>query len=233
MPDEPAPPRKPRVALCIPCYDMWKAETGYDLLRLCIHSAPHIDLVPAFTRGHDTSEARNVLVEEIAAATGDLKVDAILWVDADMMFPPDALVRLLSHRLPIVGADYRNRGAPFPRIGQWVNPDDPMGSYLEIPEEAPKTGLDDNMALLGFGLILTRMHIFDDPRWQRPWFVRAWIPNARRPDNLSGFTTEDSIFCTMARALGHKIVCDLDLSAEVSHIGQFTIPWVLGGKKNG
>ena len=51
MSDDPAPSRKPRVALCIPCYESWKAETGFDILRLTIYSAPYVDLIPAFTRG--------------------------------------------------------------------------------------------------------------------------------------------------------------------------------------
>jgi hypothetical protein len=81
--------------------------------------------------------------------------------------------------------------------------------------------------VLGFGLILTHMQIFDSPDWPRPWFVRSWLPQAARPDNPSGFSTEDSVFCTLARAHGFKIHCDLDLTKEVSHIGQTIIPWDL------
>ena len=219
--------RKPRVALCLPAYDSWKAESGYDIVRLAIYSAPFVDLSVAFMRGVDTSEARNHLVAQFQAVKGDDAPDALLWIDVDMQFPPDALVRLLNHRVAIVGADYRNRGAPFPRIGKWVDPEKPFESFLPIPEDGPRTGLDEKMAVLGFGLILTYMSVFADPKWPRPWFVRAWNPNHIRVDNPSGFTTEDMVFCTMARAFGHKIHCDLDLSAEVAHIGQMSIPWVL------
>ena len=223
---EPAP-RKPRVAICIPAYDSWKAETGFDVLKLVICSAPHVDLTASFIRGQDTSTARNNMVAGFKELKGDQAVDAILWIDADMMFPPDALLRLLSHRVPIVGADYRLRMPPFPRIGHWVNPENPFADYIPIPDDAPQTGLDDNFAVLGFGLILTHMRVFDHPEWQRPWFIRTWMPNAIRSDNLDGFSTEDSIFCTMARACGFKIHCDLDLTREVSHIGQMSVPWQL------
>ena len=219
--------RKPRVALCIPAYDSWKAEMGFDLLRLAIYSAPQVELTASFIRGQDTSEARNSMVTGFKSMPADQAIDAILWIDADMMFPPDALLRLLAHRVPIVGADYRLRMPPFPRIGHWVDPDKPFEAYVPIPEDAPQTGLDDNMAVLGFGLILTHMRVFDNPQWPRPWFIRTWMANAVRSDNPSGFSTEDSIFCTMARAAGFKIHCDLDLSAEVSHIGQMAVPWNL------
>jgi hypothetical protein len=225
--DNERPNRKPRVALCIPAYDSWKAEMGYDAVRLAIFSAPHVDLTACFIRGQDTSEARNALVAGLKDLKDDQALDALLWIDADMRFPPDALVRLLSHRVPIVGADYRLRMPPFPRIGHWVNPANPFADYIPIPEDAPKTGLDSNMAVLGFGLILTHMRVFDVQQWPRPWFIRTWMQNAARKDNPSGFSTEDSIFCTMARACGFKIHCDLDLTAEVAHIGQMEVPWTL------
>ncbi len=219
--------RKPRVAICIPSYDGWKAETGYDVLRLAIASAPHADLQAGFIRGQDTSEARNQLVAEFRDLPPDTRPDFILWVDADMRFPPDALLRLLMRRKAIVGADYRLRTPPFHRIGQWVNPDAPFEKYIPVPSDAPTTGVDDRYAMLGFGLILTHMKVFDCTDWPRPWFVRVWAPGAARPDNPSGFATEDGLFCTMARAHGFKIHCDLDLTAEVSHIGQTIVPWEL------
>lgn len=220
--------RQPRVAIAIPSYDGWKAETGYDVGRLLIYSAPHIDLTMAFVRGQDTSEARNHLVSQIKAQPAGQEIDAILWIDADMTFPPDALIRLLNHRVAIVGADYRKRIPPFIRIGQWFDPDDPFGHCFPVPPDAPTTGLDDKMAMIGFGLILTRMRVFDQPKWQRPWFARPFNPQYATTENPSGFNTEDHIFCSMARAHGFKIHCDLDLSAEVSHIGQMAVPWNLG-----
>lgn len=227
MSDDKGHPRRPRVALAIPSYDGWKAEMGHDALNLAINSAPHVDLTTVFVHGQDTSEARNNIVAALRDMPDDQKVDAILWIDADMRFPPDALLRLLRHRLPLVGADYRLRKPPFPRIGLWYDPDNPFSHYYPPPPEAPKTGLDDRMAVLGFGLILTHMRLFEFPDWPRPWFARAWSNQNVRVDNPSGFITEDCVFCTMARAHGVKVVCDLDLSAEVSHIGGMQVPWNL------
>jgi hypothetical protein len=220
--------RRPRVAIAIPSYDGWHAETGYDVVRLLIYSAPHVDLTMTYTRGQDTSVARNHIVAQLKEQPEDQKVDAILWIDADMTFPPDALIRLLNRRVPIVGADYRKRIPPFERIGQWFDPENPFGECFPVPAEAPTTGIDDRMAMIGFGLILTRMRVFEQPQWQRPWFARAFNPQYATPEKPDGFNTEDTVFCSMARALGFKIYADLDLSAEVGHIGQMTVPWQLG-----
>ena len=223
---EPAP-RRPRVAIAMPSYDTWEAETGHDALNLAIFSAPHVDLTTAFIHGQDTSEARNGIVAGLKALPAEQQVDAILWIDADMRFPPDGLIRLLQHRVPIVGANYRSRKPPFHPLGLHFDPAEPFGKYIPVPEDGPSAGLDDKMALLGFGFILTRMRVFEHAQWQRPWFVRTWNPQAAREDNPSGFTTEDCVFCTMARATGFKICCDLDLTEQVSHIGQMQVPWRL------
>jgi glycosyltransferase involved in cell wall biosynthesis len=218
--------RRPRVAVAIPSYDGWHAETGYDVLRLAVYSAPQVDIVPVFSRGQDTSVARNSIVSHCKAQPAGVEIDAILWIDADMTFPPDALIRLLNHRVPIVGADYRKRIPPFDRIGQWFDPQSPFECF-PVPADAPTAGLDDKMAMIGFGLILTRMRVFNQPKWQLPWFARPFNPENGTPENPSGFNTEDTVFCSMARAHGFKINCDLDLSAQVGHIAQMTVPWNL------
>jgi hypothetical protein len=42
--------------------------------------------------------------------------DWLLWLDADMDFPADALIRLLRHNVDIVGGDYRLRRRASPSL---------------------------------------------------------------------------------------------------------------------
>lgn len=217
--------RKPRVGVAVPTYQFWYPEMGHALVCMATYSAGMVDLTHAFMRGQDTSQARNNLVRGFQKI--DPPLDFILWVDSDMTFPPDALVRLLNHKAPIVGADYRLRMPPFPRIGMHPNPDSPFDAYVQVPEGAATSGIDDNMAVLGFGLLLTHMSVYT--AYPPPWFIRTWNPKAARDDNPDGFSTEDSVFCTMARLAGIKIACDLDLTREVCHIGQMSVPWEFKG----
>src|SRR5205823_6020553 len=38
--------------------------------------------------------------------------DYILWLDVDHVFPPDALVRLLAHKRPVIGINQPTRSNP-------------------------------------------------------------------------------------------------------------------------
>lgn len=211
---------KPRVALCIPSGSAWMGATAYSVLCLGIASGEEFDLLPINLRGHDTAEARNTMVR--AALEND--ADWLLWIDADMDFPADSLRMLMRHDKDIVGADYRRRTPPFPKIGLAVNPADPLGPPLPltIEEETQSSGLVER-AVLGLGLLLVRADVFRTATG--PWFARIWNEHAARPDNPFGMTTEDCLFCHASRMRGYKVWCDLDLSAHVRHVAEFAVQW--------
>lgn len=213
---------RPSVALCIPSGENWKGATAFAALCLGIASDMHVNLCPINVRGTDTAHARNQMVR-MAREQG---VDWTLWIDADMVFPPAALLRLLAHDKDIVGADYRLRTPPYPKIGLAIDPANPQGPALQLSaaDEAITTGLVER-AVLGLGLLLVRTSVFTE---DGPWFMRGWLPQNTRSDNPDGFTTEDSFFCAYARHRGHRVWCDLDLSAEVLHVGEMMVPWQLG-----
>lgn len=200
---------KPKVALCIPSGDTWKGLMAYSWMGLCARSAPHAQLIPVNARTQDTAEARNYMT----AAALDAGAEWLLWIDADMVFPSDGLLRLLAHDTDIVGADYRRRSPPFPRIGK------PVG----LPAQS---GLE-HVHFIGLGFLLMRAQVLR--KMGRPWFVRSWNRDGGTPDNPSGFATEDAFFCGHAAHLGYKVFADLDLSDEVGHICETPIPWNLTG----
>ena len=213
---------KPRVAVCIPCGDSWKAPMAFQSLCLGIQSAPHTQILPLIIIGDDTAQARNALVRAALAEDADY----ILWIDADMIFPPDALLRLLAHKRDIVGADYRRRVPPFGKIGLSIHPDDPKGLPMFKGEKGAtqKTGLVER-AIIGLGLMLVRADVYR--ALPAPWFVRIYTPEHATADNPDGFSTEDSYFCQVARMKDYRIWCDLDLTAQVLHVGEAVVPWQL------
>lgn len=191
---------------------------------LAIHSAPHVGVIPINLRGEDTAQSRNRLVRH-AMRSG---AEWLLWIDADMVFPPDALLRLLAYDLDIVGVDYRLRGPPFRRIGLFMRDDDKMRTtHVSMADaKAQATGLLE-MAVLGLGFILVRASVFQKLR--SPWFGRMWSPEHASLGNPDGFSTEDSYFCSVARHHGYSVWCDLDLSAQIQHVGEATVPFDLPG----
>lgn len=175
----------------------------------CLHGyTKTAEIVPIIMMGQDPAHARN----QMAAAFLEKACEAVLFVDCDMLFPPNALDRLLAHDLDIVGADYRRRAAPYGKIG-WP--------LKDVPE--PESGLVERVAL-GLGLLLIRRRVFDG--LSQPWFARIY---SGETEANKGCMTEDYFFCLKAREAGFKVWCDLDLTRETMHLGMQPVPWIIPG----
>jgi glycosyltransferase involved in cell wall biosynthesis len=218
---------KPNVAICIPSSDTWKAITAFQTVCLAIKSTlAGINVIPVNHRGGDAAENRNRMVAEGL----EHGADAFLFVDADMAFPPDALIRLMAWKVDIVGADYRYRSHPFTKIG--TSPEGPRfaDDYADPPDGLAERGM------LGLGLLLVRAGVMAKIRAEfldkklGPWFARTWIPQTATADNPYGFATDDCYFCSCARHLGFKVWCDIALTHEVQHIGEIMVPWEMPNK---
>lgn len=205
--------RAPRIAVCVPSHEQVSAYTMFDLSRMLMASAagPRMDgtieeLGLYMSAGTYVHRSREQLAEKALQAGADY----ILWVDADMRFPPDALVRLLLHDKDMVGINYSKRGLPAEFVAtkhvDW-----------ETDEESEKcvtrsdsTGLE-SVDAIGFGLVLMRTHVFKRLASERPWF---WY-------EMKGYghIGEDVYFCRLVKEAGLDIYVDHDLSRECSHIG--------------
>lgn len=131
--------------------------------------------------------------------------DYLLFLDSDMRFPADTLVRLLDRKAPIVAANYTTRRAPaepvaFKRIG----------TLEKLYTDEDSTGLEECSAV-GLGVALIHRSVFE--KMEKPWF---WIPYIAESDGHWG---EDVWFCNQARKAGFPVMIDQDLSKEVKHIG--------------
>ena len=121
------------VAICIPVYGMTHARFTQCLANLIVHSlgatvvrdGRNVELVleTFMVSCSMLTESRHRLVAE-ALAWG---ADHMLCLDADHVFPPDTLVRLLAHGLPAVGANYPRRFAPTAPTAAIVPPHRPDG----------------------------------------------------------------------------------------------------------
>jgi glycosyltransferase involved in cell wall biosynthesis len=132
----------------------------------------------------------------------ELGCEYILFIDSDMSFPPDALVRLLKADKDIVGANYVRRSPPYDSLAK-ANGGDQDVSGVVVVDGLPT------------GLLLIRSSVFD--KLPQPWFDVTW--------NDEDFLGEDYYFCNLAREHGFKIWMDCDLSAEVVHWGEMGFRW--------
>jgi GT2 family glycosyltransferase len=160
-------------------------------------------------------DARNTLVKQALQEN----FDRILWLDSDMDFQPDLLVRL-GQTMDETGADivsglYFTRRAPvkpviYNELGYYHDP--------EANEVTPHAGSYENYPIdsvfpiegCGFGAVLMTVDI------ARKVVDKFGVPFAP----IVGFG-EDLSFCLRAEEVGGKIVCDSRV--KLGHVGLGTI----------
>ena len=130
------------------------------------------------------------------------RADSILFVDSDMIFPPNTLEILVKHDKPVIGATASSR-----RHQQLT--------HIEMDGSSPKTLTDKDTGCrevkrTGTGVILIKREVFDTMK--EPYFRIQY-------EDDGSHIGEDFYFCDCARKNGFPIFIDLDLSKEIKHIG--------------
>jgi len=99
------------VSVCVPCRDVVDSGFAFDLARcVAAHTAATRDRVLLFqNQGTLIVNQR----QELAQASLDAGATHILFIDADMRFPKDAIFRLLQRDEDIVAANYSTRKLPL------------------------------------------------------------------------------------------------------------------------
>ncbi len=169
------------------------------VLRLIIGSHTYID------------QNRN----DLCAAALVSDATHVLWLDDDMRFPKDALLRLMERGVDVVGANYPSR-----RVENGIAPVTIKhigGEGAENPAERcytrpDSTGIEEVDAV-GFGCLLMRTSAI--AAIPHPWFEQFFDHDNER------WVGEDVDFCMKLKAEGIRAYIDHDLSKEVSHTGTF------------
>jgi hypothetical protein len=148
-------PKRPRVAVACPSGRAIEATTAIALSALTAYSAINgVEICVLGVQSSDVSHGRNATVE-IARQQGCW---AILWIDSDMKFPPDALVRLIKCDKPIVGALYckrvRDASGTYPVLGKLAGP----------KPEKMTDGLHEALLMPG-GFMFVRMEVYEKICW--------------------------------------------------------------------
>lgn len=184
---------QPLVAIGIPSGDMVHADFAMRLATLCLKPGARAFIVNA--KSSLVMIGRNQIVEAARLA----KATHLLFLDSDLVFPPDTLARLLAHDKDIVGGLYVQR----------VPPHHPLGMTFDGQHAMVTAGLQ-RMKIMPTGCLLLRLSIFN--QLPKPWFNTQSVG-----EKILG---EDYYFCERAHEAGFEIWCDGDLSQEIAHIGQ-------------
>jgi hypothetical protein len=208
-----------RVAICIPRYGDAKGAFAISLARLVAHSLrarPDLEIEIFSISSSDLPQSRADLLKDAV----QWQARYLLWLDADHVFPPDALLRLLEHRLAVVGCNYPRRAAPTGPVAARL---DDAGKWQHIwtTEALAKAGAVEEVTLVGLGLCLIDLNILHQVKAHVEKGVgwAHWAPFDRKL--LPGSNArmgEDASFFQELREAGVKIHVDHGLSWQVGHI---------------
>jgi len=200
----------PKVGIAIPYYRVWEGPMGLSAMAMAMRTAAvfttistdddKAGMLPIATSGCYIEDNRNGLVNFFL--NSKIPLTHVLWIDTDMQFPEDGLLRLLAHDKDIVGANYRTRTPPYACAGIYEYGD----------TETMKPGLR-KMRQIPTGFLLVKFEVFQ--KLPFPWFKPGLHNEAR----------DDVYFCRLAQEHGYDIWCDNDLSKEIVHIDTQQIPW--------
>jgi hypothetical protein len=217
-----------KVALCVPCHGDTKAKFTQCLARMIAHSmaatieidgeAVQLEFETIFVASSLLLESRNRLVVEAI----HWEADYMLWMDADHVFPEDALLRLLARSKLVVGCNYARRCNPTYPTASKRGDDDAMDLVWTTKATAEAKELEE-VAHVGLGFCLVDMRAYailervataaGKPHFW-PLFTMPIKPNG------IGCIGEDVSYFAQLREAGIKIYLDHGLSWEVGHIGE-------------
>jgi hypothetical protein len=211
-----------KVAILIPRYGDTKGDFTISLARMLVHSlgagaALQIEIFSVSSS--DLPASRTRLLQRAI----EWQARYALWLDTDHVFPPDALLRLLARRLPVVGVNQARRAEPTGPVAMRFDDAGKM-EHVWTTEELARSGAVEEVAHVGLAFCLIDMNVLHDvkahveahgPGWAQ-WqpFDRKLLPgtNARMG--------EDASFFQELREAGVKVYVDHALSWEIGHIGE-------------
>jgi len=195
-----------KVAILTPCDDHVATPYAVSLAEMCLHTLMNQagDLAGVALQAFGSSILPHSR-EQLCQWAIDQGSTHTLWIDSDMKFPKDTLLRMMAHDKSIVGINAMTRRPTFRCTAQ---------SSIRVPLTTGEnsTGLE-KVYRMGFGLIWIRTEIFKEI--ESPRFDFKYLPDQ---GNWRG---EDYTFFEHARELGHDFYVDHDLSKEVYHMGAF------------
>jgi len=189
------------IAICIPTNGLLHSETAFFLIEAIRYTEAYgytVDIL--MDLGTVLSSQRQFLARK---SIDYYDADYIMWIDGDMTFPEDTIVKLIERNKNIVCATYSKRQEPFhPTAFAEIDPVVPVQISGDIKK----------VKYAGMGCMLVKRSVYQSIA--PPWFPLTWH---EATDSWHG---EDMGFCTKAIDAGYDIWVDIDLSLKIGHLGQ-------------
>lgn len=198
-----------KLLIAVPCMDAVPAQFAHALATLTSYGIKDVDISVWFNLGSLIYTSRNEIAKKALIDEADL----VFWLDSDMTFNPDTLLRmltLLDKGNDFVTGVYYRRTPPFtPTIFKTMEIDEKKqrAEWTEF-EEIPSEPFE--VASCGFGCVLMKSKMFVD--------VYEKFENLFAPIGNVG---EDIAFCWRAKQCGYKLIADP--SIKLGHVAHTII----------
>lgn len=144
--------------------------------------------------GYTVPDARNFIVQE-AINEG---IDYIFFVDDDVIVPRNALVKLIKHKVDVVGGMYYRKYFPLETVGMHENGDGQPGSM----DDYTIGDIIHNTLVLPSGCTLIKVEVLK--KIEYPWYKIITVNG--RPT-----LTEDTYLCQKLKNIGVDIITDTSI----------------------
>ena len=189
-----------KTLIAVPCMDQVPALFAFSLAQLKTVE----ECTLTMKMGSLIYTSRN----DIATQALQMDADYVFWLDSDMVFPPDTLIRMMNtlrkNDLDILTGLYFRRVPPYtPVLFDKLSIDGDVCDFSEF-DSIPKDLFE--VGGCGFGCVLMKTDVFFD--------VQSKFGNMFAPVANNG---EDIAFCCRAKECGYKIYCDPSIIC--GHVG--------------
>ena len=201
-----------KVGICIPARGQMEVGTAFDLAALVNYTNKNskIEINLYTSMGTLIFDQRNNMVQSAL----DDKCTHVLFIDADMRFPRDSLIKLIAHNKAIVGVNATTRSEPVKPTAKTLEVNDDHVIWHPVFSKGKK-GIE-TVDGIGCGVMLIDACVFKD--LEKPWFYFEQLPQGK-------ILGEDIYFCIKAADIGFKTYVDHELSQEIKHIGTYQYGW--------
>lgn len=201
--------KEARVLLGVPSGSEWKADFGMSIVGLMSYAPTALKNWGQLQLGIDNPKGSILSRSRQLIVTRALGMDAthIMFIDSDMVFPPNLLHVLLEWDEMIVACNCATKQLPANPTARLKN-DTLAGIPLYTEEDSE--GLKE-VWRVGTGVMLVNMEVFE--KLEAPYWEILWKPEV---DDYQG---EDWNFCEKLQEAGIPLYVDQGMSRDIGHAG--------------
>lgn len=200
------------IAICVPTPENANADFALgnfqDIISRTHKDFPDWKITTCYKYGTRTDQNRNVILKELL---DDGTVDYVLWLDADMLYPPDIVhayfetTERLKVDIDVIGCLYFKRSYPYSPIAYTDNPDPEVRKVKPYKSVLPSAIREDTLyevTGIGYGGMMVNMKVYEK-LGEKKWTVYG--RNFHLPFDSPDHLTHDLNFCKDVIAAGMKI----------------------------